>query len=45
MNYANKERLYRKVNKAIDLLESRDIYGTLLLLEGLSKEIQDNVYI
>ncbi len=44
MNYQIKERLYYKINKAIDSLESRDINGTLLILESLRKEIQDNVY-
>jgi len=44
MNYQIKEKLYYKINKAIDLLESRDINSTLLLLESLRKEIQDNIY-
>ncbi len=44
MNYQIKERLYYKINKAIDSLESRDTNGTLLILESLRKEIQDNVY-
>lgn len=44
MNGLNREKLYIKVNKAIDSLESRDINGTLLLLESLRKEIQDQVY-
>ena len=35
MNKSIKERLYVKVNDAIDSLESRDINGTLLILEGL----------
>ena len=39
-----KEKLYYKVNKAIYSLESRDINGTLLLLESLRKEIQDSIY-
>lgn len=44
MKNLNREKLYLKVNKAIDSLESRDINGTLLLLESLRKEIQDQVY-
>ena len=44
MNGLVKERLYTTINDAIDLLESRDIYSTLTLLEGLRKEIQDNIY-
>ena len=44
MNKSIKERLYVKVNGAIDSLESRDINGTLLILEGLRKEIQDGIY-
>jgi len=44
MNKSIKERLYVKVNDAIDSLESRDINGTLLILEGLRKEIQDSIY-
>ena len=44
MNFQKKERLYYKINKAIDLLESRDINGTLFILESLRKEIQDNIY-
>jgi len=44
MNKSIKERLYIKVNDAMDSLESRDINGTLLILEGLRKEIQDNIY-
>ncbi len=44
MNKIIKERLYLKVNNAIDSLESRDINGTLLTLESLRKEIQDNIY-
>lgn len=44
MNHLIKERLYKKVNDAMDSLESRDINGTLLILEGLRKEIQDNIY-
>tara|TARA_B100000900_G_scaffold317810_1_gene276845 strand:+ start:683 stop:820 length:138 start_codon:yes stop_codon:yes gene_type:complete len=44
MNYQIKEQLYLKINKAIDSLESRDINGTLLILESLRKEIQDNIY-
>jgi|TARA_B100000497_G_C7364726_1_gene235904 hypothetical protein len=44
MNKIIKERLYLKVNNAIDSLESRDINGTLLILESLRKEVQDNIY-
>tara|TARA_Y100000389_G_scaffold193060_1_gene221434 strand:- start:1027 stop:1164 length:138 start_codon:yes stop_codon:yes gene_type:complete len=44
MDANTKESLYYKINKAIDLLESRDINSTLLLLESLRKEIQDNIY-
>ena len=44
MNKSIKERLYVKVNDAIDSLESRDINGTLLILEGLRKETQDSIY-
>lgn len=44
MNFKIKERLYYKVNRAIDSLESRDINGTLLILESLRKEIQDKIY-
>tara|TARA_R110000803_G_scaffold93725_2_gene161219 strand:- start:1046 stop:1183 length:138 start_codon:yes stop_codon:yes gene_type:complete len=44
MNNLIKERLYKKVNDAMDSLESRDINGTLLILESLRKEIQDNIY-
>jgi len=44
MKNLNREKLYLKVNKAIDSLESRDINGTLLLLESLRKEIQDQIY-
>mgnify|MGYP001264149764 FL=1 len=44
MNFQKKERLYYKINKAIDSLESRDINGTLFILESLRKEVQDNIY-
>jgi hypothetical protein len=44
MNPNNREKLYYKINKAIDSLESRDINNTLLILESLRKEIQDKVY-
>lgn len=44
MNLQKKERLYYKINKAIDSLESRDINGALLILESLRKEVQDNIY-
>ena len=44
MNKIIKERLYLKVYNAIDSLESRDINGTLLILESLRKEVQDNIY-
>lgn len=44
MNNLIKERLYKKVNDAMDSLESRDINGTFLILESLRKEIQDNIY-
>tara|TARA_B100002019_G_scaffold277243_1_gene276857 strand:- start:606 stop:743 length:138 start_codon:yes stop_codon:yes gene_type:complete len=44
MKSLNREKLYLKINKAIDSLESRDINGTLLLLESLRKEVQDQVY-
>lgn len=44
MKSLNREKLYLKINKAIDSLESRDINGTLLLLESLRKEIQDQIY-
>ena len=44
MNNLIKERLYKKVNDAMDSLESRDINGTLLILESLRREIQDNIY-
>tara|TARA_R110001606_G_scaffold359351_1_gene511186 strand:+ start:108 stop:245 length:138 start_codon:yes stop_codon:yes gene_type:complete len=44
MNKIIKERLYLKVNNAIDSLESRDINGTLLILESLRREVQDNIY-
>ncbi len=44
MDANHKEKLYKKVNDAIDSLESRDINGTLLILESLRKEIQDNIY-
>ena len=44
MKNLNREKLYLKVNKAIDSLESRDINGTLLLLESIRKEIQDQIY-
>ena len=44
MNKSIKERLYVTVNDAMNSLESRDINGTLLILEGLRKEIQDNIY-
>ena len=44
MDFIKKERLYYKINKAIDNLESRDINSTLLILESLRKEIQDNIY-
>jgi len=44
MKSLNREKLYLKINKAIDFLESRDINGTLLLLESLRKEVQDQVY-
>lgn len=44
MKNLNREKLYLKVNKAIDSLESRDINGTLLILESLRKEIQDKIY-
>ena len=43
MNKIIKERLYLKVNNAIDSLESRDINGTLLILESLRREqVKDN---
>ena len=44
MNKKIKEKLYIKVNNALDSLESRDINGTLLILEDLRKEIQDSIY-
>ena len=44
MDANTKELLYRQVNDAIDSLESRDIHNTLAILEGLRKEIQDNIY-
>jgi hypothetical protein len=44
MNKIIKERLYLKINNAIDSLESRDINGTLLILESLRKEVQDSIY-
>jgi len=44
MDSLKKEKLYKKVNDAIDSLESRDINGTLLILESLRKEIQDSIY-
>jgi hypothetical protein len=44
MNPSSREKLYYKINKAIDSLESRDINNTLLILESLRKEIQDKVY-
>jgi hypothetical protein len=44
MNANTKEALYKQVNDAIDSLESRDIHNTLIILEGLRKEIQDNIY-
>ena len=44
MDANTKESLYKQINDAIDMLESRDIHGTLILLEGLRKEIQDNIY-
>ena len=44
MNKSIKERLYVTVNDAMNSLESRDINGTLLILEGLRKEIQNNIY-
>ena len=44
MDANNKERLYIKINNCIDSLESRDVNGALLVLEGIRKEIQDNIY-
>jgi len=44
MDANTKERLYYQVNKMIDLLTSRDINEVMIMLEGLRKEIQDNIY-
>ena len=44
MDANHKERLYIKINNCIDSLESRDINSALLVLEGIRKEIQDNIY-
>tara|TARA_R100000656_G_C3867093_1_gene111297 strand:- start:367 stop:516 length:150 start_codon:yes stop_codon:yes gene_type:complete len=47
MNSKNKEALYLKVNRMLDLLESgelRYVHHVRDMLEGLRKEIQDGVY-
>jgi hypothetical protein len=44
MDANTKESLYYQVNKMIDLLTDNDKHTVLLMLEGLRKEIQDNVY-
>jgi hypothetical protein len=44
MDANTKESLYYKVNKMIDLLTDNDKQTVLLMLEGLRKEIQDNIY-
>jgi hypothetical protein len=44
MDANTKESLYYKVNKMIDLLTDNDKHTVLLMLEGLRKEIQDNIY-
>ena len=47
MNHKNKELLYSKVNRMLDLLESgggRYVYDVREMLEGLRKEIQDGIY-
>ena len=43
MDANTKESLYYKVNKMIDLLTDNK-HTVLLMLEGLRKEIQDNIY-
>jgi hypothetical protein len=44
MNSNTKESLYYQVNKMIDLLTNHEIREVMIMLEGLRKEIQDNVY-
>ena len=44
MDANTKESLYYKVNKMIDLLTDNDKHTVLLMLEGVRKEIQDNIY-
>jgi hypothetical protein len=44
MDANTKESLYHQVNKMIDLLTDRDVRTVMMMLEGLRKEIQDNVY-
>ena len=44
MDANTKESLYYKVNKMIDLLTDNNKHTVLLMLEGLRKEIQDNIY-
>ena len=44
MDANTKERLYYQVNKMLDLLTDRNINEVMIMLEGLRKEIQDNIY-
>ena len=44
MDANTKESLYYKVNKMIDLLTDNNKQTVQLMLEGVRKEIQDNIY-
>ena len=44
MDANTKERLYYQVNNMIDSLTARDLHSLEIMLEGLRKEIQDNIY-
>ena len=44
MDANTKESLYYQVNKMIDLLTDNDKQTVLIMLEGLRKEIQNNIY-
>ena len=44
MDANTKESLYYQVNIMIDLLTDNDKQTVLIMLEGLRKEIQNNIY-
>lgn len=39
-----KEHIYKKINDAMDSLESGDTINTFDILEEIRKEIQDGIY-